>query len=104
MSNNGGERGETQAVVDDERRGEEDRGVVAVLLHIEEAIRYDFESVEWETSVRVGLRGGNREIGGVPCVCEVDDWGDEPEPEQERHHGVRLGPPLERRSEMFSEK
>jgi len=104
VSNNGGERGETQAVVDDESRGEEDGGVVAVLLHIEEAVGDDFESVEWETSVRVSLGGGNREIGGVPRVCEVDDWGDEPEPEQERNHGVHLGPPLRRWSEMGSRK
>jgi len=82
VSNNGGERGEAQTVVDDKRRGEEDWGVVAVLLHIEEAVRNDFERVEWETGVRVSLGGGNWEVGGVPAVCEVDDWDDEPEPEQ----------------------
>ena len=41
VSNNGGESGEAQAVVHDEGRGEEDGGVVTVLLHIEETVRND---------------------------------------------------------------
>ena len=104
VGDNGGESGEAQTIVDDKRRGEEDGRVGAVLLHIEETVRDDFEGVEWETGVRVSLRGGNREVGGVPCVREVDDWDDEPEPEQERNHGVYLGPPLEKQSEMGSRK
>ena len=104
VSNNRGEGGEAQAVVDDERRGEEDGGVGAVLLHIEDTVRNDLGNVVRDTSVRVSLRGGDRHVGGVPSVREVEDRDDEPEPEQERNHGVHLGPPLERQSETRSRK
>jgi len=94
MGNNGGESGKAQAVVDDERGGEEDGGVVTVLLYIEETIRNDLESIVWDTGIRISLDGGDREVGSVPSVGEIEDWDDDPEPEEERNHGVHLGPPL----------
>ena len=104
VSDDSGEGGETQAIVHDERYRKEDGRIVAVLLHIEEAVCNDLHNVVRGTGVRVGLESGGREVGTVPGVREVHDRDDEPEPEEERNHGVHLGPPLKRLSETRSRK
>ena len=96
VGDDGGESGEAQTIVHHECRREEDGGVVAVLLHIEETVRNDLHGIVRLAGVRVSLSGGDREVGGIPGVREVDDRDDEPKPEEERNHGVQLGPPLKR--------
>ena len=98
MGDDGGESGKVESVIEGETEGEEDGGVVAVFLRIENAVGEDLENIEWGASVRVGLTGSDREVGRVQSVGEVQDGDDKPEPEQERYYGVHLGPPLERRS------
>lgn len=102
MSDDGGECGKAQAVVHEEGSGKENGGVAAILLSIEEAVRNDLGNVVRGTGICEGLRGVDRQEGGVPSVGEVDDWDDEPVPEQERNHGVRLSPPLENRLDQES--
>ena len=104
VGDDGSESSKTQAVVDGKCCGHEDGGVVTVLLHIEKTIRNDLETVVRGTGIGVGLRGDDGEVCRVPSVREVEDRGDEPEPERERHHGVPLGPPLKRRSEAGSQE
>ena len=101
MGDDGGECGKTQAVVHEKGGGEENRGVVAILLHIEEAVCDNLGDVVRGTGIRESLGGVDREVGGVQGVREVENRDDEPVPEQERDHGVRLSPPLKKRSEPF---
>ena len=96
MSDDRGESGKVEGVIEGESQGEEDGGVVAVFLRVEKAVGKNLENIEWGASVCVGLTGSDREVGRVQSVGEVQDGDDKPEPEQERHYGVHLGPPLER--------
>ena len=63
VGDNCSDSGEAQAVVDCERRGEEDGGVVAVFLHVEETVGNDLDNVVWLAGVRIGLSGDDREVG-----------------------------------------